>query len=162
MAEVFLSLGSNVGNRINYLKAAIRELEQKNISVQKASSVYETEPWGNKGQALFLNCCIECSTTAEPDVLLNIVKDIERELGREKRSVWREREIDIDILIYNDRIINSPGLIVPHPCLSERRFVLTPLVEIDPGRTHPVRKKTFSDLLEALNDSGRVELYERS
>jgi len=157
MAQVFLGLGSNIGNRLWYLKRAIEaicKIEQaKAVGI---SSVYETEPVGYKEQNKFLNLVIELDTQIEPIELLVILQQIEYALGRCKRERWGPREIDIDILLYGEMIVRTSSLTIPHPELEHRRFVLIPLSEIAPGAIHPVHKKTIAELLQQCPDSSGV------
>lgn len=115
--------------------------------MKKRSSLYETEAQGYKDQRPFINCAIELETTLEPERLLYLCQGIEEELGRERRIRWGPRTVDIDILLYNNQIINKKGLSIPHPLMHERDFVLIPLSEIAPESIHPVKKKKISDLL---------------
>ncbi|MBN1633609.1 MAG: 2-amino-4-hydroxy-6-hydroxymethyldihydropteridine diphosphokinase [Ignavibacteria bacterium] len=147
MHRVFLGLGSNIGNRLNYISNAVSEIKNngKN-SLIKLSSLYETEPWGKKQQNLFINIVIEISTSLSPDELLLLIKDTEKKLGRAVRSKWSEREIDVDILFYDDLVIKKKGLEIPHPEIQNRNFVLIPLNEIAPDFIHPILKKKISVL----------------
>lgn len=158
MPTVYLSLGSNLGDRARNLQGAIELLEEKGIIVTKRSSVYETEPWGDQDQPLFLNMAIAIETTLEPEALLAVVKDVEAKLGREQCRRWGPRIIDLDILLYNHIILNEGALVIPHPFLHEREFVLRPLHEIAPHIMHPLMRKSIHELFiqlgrkSALND----------
>jgi 2-amino-4-hydroxy-6-hydroxymethyldihydropteridine diphosphokinase len=144
---VYLSLGSNVGNREHMLREALRLLEVPDTHVRRISSVYETEPQDVKNQPWFLNLVAEVQTDLFPMQLLARVHKIERQMGR-KRSVPKgPRNIDIDILLVGNFVIDSPELVVPHPRMAERRFVLEPLAELAPGLRHPVLRRTVKDLL---------------
>jgi len=161
---VFLSLGSNIGNRKNYLKKAITAIAslEKN-SVVKVSSVYETEPWGNKNQAMFLNQVIAVESELGPLEFLNICKKIEKNLGRAGGGEsWGPRTIDIDILLYGNKVINEKAIRVPHPMICDRRFVLVPLAEIAPTAFIPGLGKTVREALSECLDNGEVKLYEKS
>ncbi len=130
--NIYLSLGSNIGNRIEYLKKAVELLEQNpDISMDKSSSFYETDPQGWTDQEPFINIVISIETRLEPLSLLKFCQSIEVELKRKRLFRWGPRTIDIDILIYDDIIMNCDELIIPHPRMFERAFVLVPLAEID-------------------------------
>ncbi len=129
----FLSLGANIGDRRATLSAAIRMIENRVGSVVRVSNVIETEPQGFTSENKFLNLCISIDTTLSPRELLLTTQQIERELGRKKKSVnyqYEDRPIDIDILLYGDETINEPDLVIPHPRMKERDFIMTPLKEI--------------------------------
>jgi 2-amino-4-hydroxy-6-hydroxymethyldihydropteridine diphosphokinase len=151
MAIVYIGIGSNVGNRESNCRMAIERLNEKGIEVKKTSSMYETEPWGFKDQPKFINMVIEAETRLEPERLLIVLKDIEKEMGRKETVKWGPRIIDLDILFYNDKIINQDELQIPHPYLHKRDFVLVPLSEIAPNKTHPILKKTIKELMEDLH-----------
>jgi 2-amino-4-hydroxy-6-hydroxymethyldihydropteridine diphosphokinase len=147
-----LSLGSNVGNRLQYLKDAVMMLDKNGCRVVKHSSIYETEAWGNTEQASFYNEVIEVETQLSAPELMNTFLDIEKSLGRIRMEKWAPRTIDIDILFFNEEIIHEPDLTIPHPHLHERKFVLIPLNEILPNLMHPVLHKTVSELLGEMKD----------
>ena len=147
--RVFLGLGSNMGDRELNLRMALQALSQKTELV-KVSSLYDTAPVGNTLQERFLNMACAAATALPPIALLAFVKQIEQKLGRRPRPVNSPRPIDIDILFYGDLIINTPGLVIPHPRLTERAFVLAPLDEIAPRFIHPVTKQTVSLLYKTL------------
>lgn len=152
-ATVYLSLGSNIGDRWAYFSAAINKLQEKIEDINK-SSIYETKPWGKTDQPSFLNMCVSGRTTLEPDQLLRFLKSIEAESGRSHAEKWGPREIDIDILFYEDEILDKDGLKIPHPHIAERAFVLVPLAEVAPDFVHPVLKKTVSELAGSIGSSG--------
>ena len=152
MNIVYLSLGSNIGNRTKYLNDALQLIEEKIGKIEKKSSVYETEPWGKTDQPMFLNMTILVNSTLLPELLLIQILEIEQTLGRIRIEKWSERVIDIDILFFNNDIINQPDLVIPHPFLHQRRFVLEPLNEISPNLIHPVLEKTINELLENFPD----------
>ena len=154
---VYLSLGSNIEDRRKYIEAAKKELLKLKIAIVKESSWYRTEPVGVKNQSWFLNQVIKIKTSLPPLKLLFFGKNIESKLGRVSRGPKGPREIDIDILFYNNIQINSSELVVPHPDIQNRRFVLVPLAEIDPGLSHPLLKKTIRQLLDQTPDTSRVE-----
>ena len=133
MSQVFLGLGSNMCNRKEYLEKAIKTLENvSEITVIDMSSIYETEPFGNVNQSKFLNMVIKIETSLTPDKLLETTMAIEKDLDRVRTIRWGPRTIDIDILLYGSEVINTKDLIIPHAGLTEREFVLVPLLEIDP------------------------------
>lgn len=150
MPIVHIGIGSNLGNREENCRNALRLISEKAGSLIKQSSMYETQPWGVKDQPEFVNMAVEIETQAEPAVLLGILKGIEQELGRKETSRWGPRTIDLDILFYNDLVIETPDLCIPHPLLHEREFVLIPLGEIAPDKLHPVLKETVKELLSEL------------
>lgn len=145
----FLGLGTNVGDKKKNLKEAIGKLQEKISNIQ-VSKFYETEPWGYKNQDKFLNAAIRGTTFLSPSDLLKLIKFIEKEVGRVERFKWGPREIDIDILFYDDLIYKNNFLTIPHPFLQEREFVLKPLVDLDPNFVHPIFKKTVRQLYEKL------------
>lgn len=153
MTNLYLSLGSNVGDRKKFLDSAVEKLHGK-ISDIIASSMYETEPWGNLNQPQFLNMCLGGQTDLKPGELLEFIKSIESSLGRKHTEKWGPREIDIDILFYGDGVIDTSGIEIPHPFVAERAFVLIPLAEIAPDFKHPVLKKTVKELAESIDGSG--------
>jgi 2-amino-4-hydroxy-6-hydroxymethyldihydropteridine diphosphokinase len=149
LKKVYLSLGSNVGAREANLKAAVRGLEAARVNVLRASPVYETEPMENTKQAWFLNLVIEGETKLMPLQLLERTLRIERDLGRVRRIPKGPRIIDIDILLFGHTVMNSKELEIPHPRMTERRFVLVPLADLDPGIRHPLTGKTVLEMLDA-------------
>ena len=160
MAEnVFLSLGSNLGDRLFYLNQAVKELELCGIKCVKKSPVYETDSWGYDDEP-YLNQVLECETFLTPEKMLEETSKIETLLGRKRTlSGYEARTIDIDILFYDNEIVDIPQLKVPHPKIALRRFVLIPLCDIAPEFLHPVLKKTVRQLLLECEDSGQVEKY---
>ena len=158
--KVYLSLGSNKGDRINYLKSAVQELKNnKEIKIINSSLIYETEPWGYKEQAVFLNCVLEIETNISHSDFFKYCINIEKKLGRKKKLKWQEREIDIDILFYDDMVNKEKNLTLPHREIENRRFVLVPLNEIAPDFIHPVLKKKISDLLLETKDESKVKKF---
>jgi len=149
MATVYLGLGSNLGDRKQNLSEAL-ELLAEHAVVEKVSSIYETEPVGYKEQPLFLNAVCRVSTELRPGQLLKLAKKIEARLGRTESFVNAPRPIDIDILFYDNEVLDSKELTVPHPRLVERAFVLVPLAEIAPELVHPVSGKTVKESLTGL------------
>jgi len=160
MARVYLGLGSNINDRIVYLKKALEEIEDlKDTKILKSSSIYETEPWGHKEQNSFLNMVVLIETSFSPLNLIIKFKEIEIRCGRIKRDKWFEREIDIDILFFDDIILKSEHLEIPHPQMQNRRFVLVPLNEIEPDFIHPLFNVNIRTLLERGIDKSEVKLY---
>ena len=158
---VYLSLGSNVGDRLKNLRRACTALEARGIRVRRASSVYETEPVDVREQGWFLNCVVEVETALPPAVLLTELQEIEREQGRERvrpkgPQAKSPRTIDLDILLYGDSVIGDESLVVPHPRLHERRFVLEPLRELAPALQLPVFGRTVEEVFGELRDSSEV------
>lgn len=153
----YLSLGSNLGDRISNLHHAIAELQTNSIQITKISSIYETEPVGVKNQPWFLNLALQAETSLSAPDLLNLCKKIEKKLGRTPRTRWQEREIDIDIIYYNQKIFNFKNLQLPHSERSNRNFVLIPLNEIAPNFRDPELKVTISQLLSRCPDTSIVK-----
>jgi 2-amino-4-hydroxy-6-hydroxymethyldihydropteridine diphosphokinase len=147
--DVYLSLGSNVGDRENNLREAVTRLESTG-RVVSVSSFYETEPVEVINQSWFLNCAVEIETTKMPKQLMAGVLEIERKMGRQRTQSKGPRIIDIDIILFGDSVVDSSDLTIPHPAVHERRFVLEPLAEIAPEARHPVFKKTVREMLGAL------------
>lgn len=152
MNGIFLLLGSNMGNRLEYLREAEALLIQRNIQVMDESSVYETAPWGKADQAWFLNVVLEVETSFSPQELLKELLEVEKQIGRIRKEKWGERSIDIDLLYYHNHIVNENDLKVPHPGIPERRFTLEPLVEMIPLEEHPVLKRTQMQMLADCQD----------
>jgi 2-amino-4-hydroxy-6-hydroxymethyldihydropteridine diphosphokinase len=151
---VYLSLGSNIGERKTNLERAVELLASSGISVVKTSSIYETAPQQVKSQPWFLNLVLETTTSLFPLQLLSVLQNVERQLGRERRAGVRfgPRTIDLDILLYGRSIIETPTLTVPHPRMTVRRFVLEPLVELAPELRDPVSGRPYRDLLNGVKD----------
>ena len=152
---VYLGLGSNMGNRQDNLDKALGFLSQR-LRVEKVSSVYDTEPVGNINQPRFLNLVCQVYTRLAPTELLTLAKGIENKLGRALSQSNAPRPIDIDILFYGDQVIETPELVIPHPRLAERAFVLVPLAEIAPDFRHPVIGKTVNELSQRLTETQGV------
>lgn len=155
---VFLGLGSNLGDREDYLRKAIDLIKEDIGDIDSFSGIYETEPWGFRSENNFLNIVIRIQTSLPPVDLLKQLMKIEDMLGRERSSHrFTSRTIDIDILLYGNLIINLPELIIPHPMMHERKFVLEPFCDISPETIHPVLKKPFSSLLKECKDRREVK-----
>ena len=152
--KIFLSIGSNVGDRKDNLGKGRKNLERKKIKIVKVSSLYLTPPWGKTNQREFINQVIEGETTLSPRELLSSIKSIEREMGRKDLEKWGPRLIDIDILFYGDKIIEEEDLIIPHPLIPQRAFILVPLNEIASEFMHPVKKEKIKDLLLRVDRKG--------
>lgn len=158
MNKVFLGIGTNLGDREANLKEAVNNLGENIGAIIRCSSVYETEPWGFETEELFLNMVIEAETMLNPSGLLGAILMTEAKLGRTRSGKqYSSRLIDIDILLFNDLIMNEEALQIPHPHLHNRKFVLVPLCEIAPEVVHPVYKKTISELLESCNDNSKIK-----
>ncbi|MDD2890613.1 MAG: 2-amino-4-hydroxy-6-hydroxymethyldihydropteridine diphosphokinase [bacterium] len=150
MNNIYLGIGSNLGDRLANIKTAIKELSSF-VEIKKSSSIYETSPWGHKKQPDFLNCVVYGATSLKPLELLEKLQSIEKLLKKDpKKEKFGPRTIDMDILFYNDESIIFPDIIIPHPLLHLRKFVLVPMNELNPAFIHPVLKRTISVLLHDL------------
>ncbi len=158
MSRVFLSLGSNIGNKERYLREALSLISEL-VTVKKISHLYLTEPVGGIKQKWFLNCAVEIETSIDPKKLLSILKSIERKLGRKKTVKNGPRNIDIDILFYADLRLNTKELIIPHPLIQERLFVLKPLMDLDPFFIHPLLKKSIHELYQSRTWIKKVKRF---
>lgn len=154
---IFLGLGTNLGDREAWLQKAIEAIRKSVGKIDSYSDIYETDPWGFQSESKFLNMVIRVGTELKPSVLLKRLLVIEGRLGRIRESdQYESRTIDIDILLYGNVIINKPELVIPHPMIRDRRFVLVPLCDIAPEMIHPVLKKTFATLLKECSDEREV------
>jgi 2-amino-4-hydroxy-6-hydroxymethyldihydropteridine diphosphokinase len=154
---IYLSLGSNLGHREQYLEKALKQIRQRIGGLEKVSRYYESEPWGFSSQNRFYNCCISLRTTIGPLRLMELLLQIEQEMGRHREgSSYSDRVIDIDLLLYGDKQLDLPGLTVPHPSMGDRRFVLVPLAEIAPEVIHPVAEISISRMLQLCPDQSEV------
>ena len=159
MIGVYLLLGSNLGDRISYLRQASRLIGETVATVIQASSVYETQSWGKTDEPDYLNQVLYIETDLHPGLLLEKLLGIETIIGRKREVKWGSRIIDIDILFYGDQTINEPQLVVPHPELHNRMFTLAPLNEIAPDFVHPVLQKKISDLKSELKSDLTVKMF---
>jgi 2-amino-4-hydroxy-6-hydroxymethyldihydropteridine diphosphokinase len=157
VSEIFLALGSNLGDRRANLRAAIAALGPE-VQVVGESHIYETPPWGLTDQPPFLNMVLEAETELDPASLLHHLKGLEVQLGRLPGVRYGPRLIDIDLLFYEDLILDTPPLVIPHPRMQERAFVLVPLADLAPGLRHPVLGKTVRELLAQVDTTG-IRLY---
>ena len=159
---VYLSLGSNLGERAKNLRAAIAALADAGLRVDKVSSFYETEPVDLREQPWFLNCAVEGKTELPASALLKKLREIETRMGSKKLVAKGPRLIDVDILLYGGETIDTPELQVPHPRMHSRRFVLVPLEEIAPQAVHPSLERTVKQLLEETPDRSAVRRFDRA
>ena len=159
MKTVYLSLGSNVGERDKHLATAIDALGEHGVSVTRQSSIYETEPVDLERQQWFLNCVVEAETELLPRQLLHALREIENAMGRRRLVRRGPRVIDLDILLFGSSTIQAPDLEVPHPRMMERRFVLVPLAEIAPEIRHPTANKNIAELLAGTGDKSTVRVW---
>ena len=164
MSTAYLCLGSNQGDRIGYIQQAASLLKGTGgISIVTTSSFYETEPWGMESENLFVNAVMQISTTLSPEELLKAIKFIEKTLGRiddtHKGELYTDRCIDIDIIFYDDNVINEPDLVIPHQFFHKRAFMIVPMLEIAQDFVHPLYNKTVSKLYDELENPEMVCLY---
>ncbi|HLF04663.1 MAG TPA: 2-amino-4-hydroxy-6-hydroxymethyldihydropteridine diphosphokinase [Dehalococcoidia bacterium] len=170
VARVYLGLGSNLGDRADNLAQAIRRLGQPSpqagaelalplLRPLRASSVYETAPWGYADQPAFLNCVLEAETGLAPLALLALGQRVERELGRQPTFRYGPRLVDVDILLYGDLVLDLPQLQVPHPRMAQRAFVLVPLAELAPELVHPTLRLTIAELARRVDGKEGVKLW---
>ncbi len=166
METVFVGMGSNLGNRKSNIKKALLEMK-KHFKILKVSSIYETEKWGRTEGNSFYNCVAETETELSPKIVLEKLLEIEKIFGRKRKTktnstnsgnkVYLARKIDLDLLFYGKKVLKQKGLIVPHPKLQERNFVLVPLEEIAGGFVHPLLKKSIKSLVKASKDIKKVK-----
>ena len=154
---IYLSLGSNLGNREQHLEKALSLIQSRLGALESVSRVYESEPWGYTSSKHFCNCCVSLRTSLAPPELMQQLLKIEGEMGRQRDGKgYSDRIIDIDLLLYGDSQINHPGLTVPHPSMAGRRFVLAPLAEIAADLIHPVSGKSILNMLEECADQSEL------
>ena len=157
MAEVFLLLGSNMGNSVEFIEKAVEGLQELVGKLIKSSALYQTAAWGKTDQPDFINQVLKLETELSPLEVLTTILGIERKLGRERTEKWGSRTIDIDILFYDQEVMACPELTIPHPFLQQRAFTLIPLAELEPEFVHPVYQKTVSELLDELESQLEVK-----
>ena len=157
MHLVFLGLGTNMGQREHHLEQAVAGLSPV-MRVTAVSPIYETAPWGLEDQPAFLNLCLAGKTSLSPQKLLSTIQNLEEKLGRTPTVKWGPRLIDIDILLYEDFILQTDHLTIPHPLMTERAFVLVPLADIAPQVIHPVRNQTIRELATAVDATSVTRL----
>lgn len=159
MHQVYLLLGSNLGDRNSILAEARNQIELRVGQIEKCSSIYQTEPWGIREQPEYLNQALEIRTELSAQAIAAICLDIEKRAGRIREEKWQARKLDIDILFYDDEIIQARDLTIPHLQIQHRRFALLPMNEIAPDYIHPVLKKTIKELVNICTDNSEVTLF---
>lgn len=160
--NVYLSIGSNMGDRLQLVRTAAALIHKKIGKIARKSHIYETQAWGNTDQEPFLNQVLMINTVMSPRELLDKIAELEKEMGRERKEKWGPRTMDIDIIFYGKRIIRDKGLEVPHPEMHKRLFVLAPMLEIAPELEHPVLKQPIDELFMACRDLSEVVQTEMS
>jgi len=160
MSTAFLLTGGNIGDRMDYLQKAKEKIEKDCGKITNQSSIYETAAWGKEDQQPFLNQALQIETELSPGNLLKAILQIEKNLGRKRNEKYGPRTIDIDILFFDDEVVDIHGLKIPHPQMQNRRFVLEPLNEIASNKMHPVFDKTIEQLLQECKDSLSVKRFE--
>lgn len=162
MNVIYLCLGGNIGHRIKHLNQALEHITHKVGHVLKKSKIYETEAWGVAQQQPYLNMVVEVQTLLKPEELIAKLLQIEITLGRTRSytQVYESRTIDIDILFYNQSVINTPELIIPHPRMHLRKFVLIPMQDVNSDYIHPILNKKMITLLQECHDNLKVNLYQ--
>jgi 2-amino-4-hydroxy-6-hydroxymethyldihydropteridine diphosphokinase len=156
--NIFLSLGSNLGDKRQHLARATELINYLIGSVEQTSPLYLTEAWGLTSQEDFINQVIKIRSALTPKEILNCIHQIEASMGRVRKEKWEPRIIDIDILYFDDQCINSPELVIPHPLLQERKFVLVPLTDLSPTFVHPLLHQTNEQLLLDCTDDSEIHL----
>ncbi|CBZ02704.1 2-amino-4-hydroxy-6-hydroxymethyldihydropteridine diphosphokinase [Clostridium botulinum] len=150
MHTAYVAFGSNIGEKESYIKRALEKIEERGIEIIKVSSIYETEPYGVLDQDSFLNGVVKIETNLTPENLIGELLNIEKQLDRVRERRWGPRTIDLDIIFYDDLIINEKDLVIPHKDMENREFVLKPLCDIDENFIHPVLKKSVRELYDRL------------
>jgi len=157
MKLIYLSLGSNLGRREQYMDKALELIQSRIGGIEHVSRYYESEPWGFSSENRFCNCCLALRTSLAPLALLDLLLEIEQAMGRLREGVgYSDRVIDIDILFYGDSQLDNPRLTLPHPSMGDRRFVLAPLAEIAPLLIHPVYGLSITEMLQECSDESEV------
>lgn len=159
LEHIYLGFGSNLGDRYTFFERALALLKSEDFIILRISDLYETEPWGGAQGDEYLNAVIELERKGAAQDLLSVTQKIETQLGRSHESRYAPRTCDLDILLWGNNTINQPELIIPHPKLAQRRFVLRPLCDLIPDMLHPVMQKTFRALLASVRDDLDVKLY---
>ncbi len=154
--NVYLSLGSNMGDRRQLITTASAHIHKRIGKIVKSSHLYETQPWGKTDQDPYLNQIVMLNTLLDPRAMLEEITKIEREMGRERKEKWGPRTMDIDILFYGKRVIRDKGLEIPHPELHKRAFILVPMMELDPELEHPVLHQAIDQLYMDCEDNSDV------
>lgn len=162
MATVFLATGTNLGDRMHYLRQANQQINDKIGEIEACSSIYETAAWGGVTTLDFLNQVIQVKTRLQPLQVLEVCLNIEAQMGRKRATRWGARNIDIDVLFYDQQVINTPQLILPHPRLHQRNFVLLPLSEISPDWMHPILNKNITALIASCSDELPAKIIAKS
>lgn len=163
--EIYLSLGSNLGDRVNHLEEALGQIADQVGKLVTISGIYESEAWGFSSEHSFCNCCVSVLTDLKPLQVLDSILEIEKGMGRDRNTTgeagegYADRIIDIDLLMFGERQYDHPRLVLPHPAMADRRFVLTPLNEIAPSLMHPLLKISISRMLDRCTDPGEVRLF---
>lgn len=153
MNRIALALGSNLGDRLGNLRKAIRLLKTSGIRITATSDIFETSPYGKPDQPRFLNACAIIETDQDGEELLVLLKDIEKQVGRIEREKWGPREIDIDIIFIDQKVVESETLHVPHPEMHKREFVLKPLAQVAPDWIHPVLERTVQEIASEITEN---------
>ena len=161
MITAYIGMGTNLGDRAAALRSAVEELgRRKGVRLKDASSVYETAPVGVTDQPDFLNAVLRIETDLSGRALLELLLEVERVFGRVRKEKWGPRTLDLDVLLYGDAVLREDGLLVPHPHLHERAFVLLPLCDLCPDGLHPVLKRTFRELARSIGANQEVQRVE--
>jgi 2-amino-4-hydroxy-6-hydroxymethyldihydropteridine diphosphokinase len=162
MKLAYLSLGSNLGHRERNLEGAIERIGHQTGEIEKISRYYESEPWGYSSDNSFCNCCVSVRTLLDPLHMLDRLLGIEKQMGRLRaKGGYSDRIIDIDLLLFDDILLDHPRLTLPHPAMGKRKFVLVPLAEIAPGLIHPVTGMSISRMLQQCDDRTGVNLWQK-